>query len=322
MDRFEHFASNELVKNELNFVMDNDSLPHAIIIEGSKGTGKRTLAKIIAQYCICSSTEKKPCGICRDCMKAKTLLHPDIKIADGESDARSINVASIREIRSDAYILPNEAEKKVYLIFNCDKMNIQAQNAFLKVFEEPPQNVVFILTCLSAASLLETIRSRARILSLFPADENEAIETVERLLPETEKSDIISAVIKCSGNIGKSLEMLNDGSGGEERNIAEKIALSLVSAKKFELLKCSALISSDRAFADRVMTNLYEIFAEAVKIGAGAESENKIAKALSERITRKRLFVLMSKTDEAKRRIDRNINMNLFGAWFCSEMKI
>lgn len=322
MDRFEQFASNEYVKNELNSVMDNDSLPHGIIIEGAKGTGKQTIAKIIAQYCVCSSIEKRPCGICRDCIKAKALLHPDIKIVDGEADVRSINVASIREIRADAYILPNEAAKKVYLILNCDKMNVQAQNAFLKVFEEPPQNVVFVLTCLSAASLLETIRSRARILSLFPADESEAIEAIERLLPEMEKSDIISTVMKCGGNIGKSLEMLKNGSGSDEGNTAEKIALSLLSPKKFELLKCSALISSDRMYANRVMTNLYEIFAEAVRISAGASSENNIAKALSERITRKRLFVFMDKIDEAKKRIDRNINMNLFGAWFCSEMKI
>lgn len=322
MDRFADFASNTLVKNELNTVMDNNSLPHAIIIEGAEGTGKQTLAKIIAQYCVCSSSESKPCGLCRNCIKAKSLAHPDIKIVDGKADSRAINVASIREIRSDAYILPNEAPKKVYLILNCDKMLSQAQNAFLKVFEEPPKNVTFILTCKSATSLLETIRSRARILSLFPADKNEAITTVKRLLPETEESDIINAVIICGGNIGKSLEMLTNGEGTEEQLIAEQIAQSILLPKKLELLKCSAKLSSDRAFADRILTNLYEILAEAVKINAGVKSNNLSAKPLAERLTRKRLFELMDKVDEARYRIERNINMNLFGAWFCSEMRI
>lgn len=322
MDRFEHFASNESVKKELSFSMDNDTLPHAIIIEGAEGTGKRTLAGLIAQYCVCSSSGSKPCGVCRDCIKSKNLSHPDIKIADGKNDTRSFNTASIREIRADAYILPNEAAKKVYLILNCDKMMIQAQNAFLKVLEEPPKNVVFILTCNSAASLLETVRSRARIFSLFPADEKEAIATVERLSPESEKSDIINAVMKCGGNIGKALEMLSDNNGSEESNAAKKIALSLISSNKLELLKCSALISSDRVFAGHVMEKLYEILAEAVRIGAEANSENETAKALSDRITRKRLFALMDKVDNARYRIDRNINMSLFGAWFCSEMKI
>lgn len=322
MDRFEYFASNKLVKNELNTAMDTNSLPHAIIIEGAEGTGKKTLAKIIAQYCVCSSENSKPCGVCRNCIKAKALAHPDIKIADANEDSRLINVASIREIRSDSYIVPNEAEKKAYLILNCDKMLVQAQNAFLKVFEEPPKNVTFILTCKSASSLLETIRSRARILSLYPADENEAIKAVERLLPDTNKNDIINAVIKCGGNIGKSLELLTNGGGTEEQLIAEQIVQSILLSKKLELLKCSAKLSSDRAFADRVLVKIYEILAESVKITAGADSNNLSAKPLAERLTRRRLFELMDKVSEARYRIERNINMNLFGAWFCSEMKL
>lgn len=322
MDRFEHFVSNRLVKDELNTAMDNDSLSHAIIIEGAKGTGKQTIAKIIAQYCVCSSENSKPCGTCRNCLKAKALAHPDIKIVDGSADSRLINVASIREIRSDAYILPNEAEKKAYLILNCDKMLSQAQNAFLKVFEEPPKNVTFILTCKSSTSLLETIRSRARILSLFPADENEAVEAVERILPQAEKSDIINAVINCGGNIGNAVDILTNGGGTEEQLTAEQIAQSILLPKKLELLKCSAKLSSDRVFADKTLAKLYEILAEAVKINAGAESVNISAKPLAERLTRKRLFELMDKVDEARYRVERNINMNLFGAWFCSEMRI
>lgn len=322
MDRFEHFVSNRLVKDELNTAMDNDSLSHAIIIEGAKGTGKQTIAKIIAQYCVCSSENSKPCGTCLNCLKAKALAHPDIKIVDGSADSRLINVASIREIRSDAYILPNEAEKKAYLILNCDKMLSQAQNAFLKVFEEPPKNVTFILTCKSSTSLLETIRSRARILSLFPADENEAVEAVERILPQAEKSDIINAVINCGGNIGNAVDILTNGGGTEEQLTAEQIAQSILLPKKLELLKCSAKLSSDRVFADKTLAKLYEILAEAVKINAGAESVNISAKPLAERLTRKRLFELMDKVDEARYRVERNINMNLFGAWFCSEMRI
>lgn len=322
MDRFEHFASNRLVKDELNTAMDNDSLPHAIIIEGAKGTGKQTLAKIIAQYCVCSSENSRPCGTCRNCLKAKALAHPDIKIVDGSADSRLINVASIREIRSDAYILPNEAEKKAYLILNCDKMLSQAQNAFLKVFEEPPKDVTFILTCKSSTSLLETIRSRARILSLFPADENEAVEVIERILPQAEKSDIINAVINCGGNIGNAVDILTNGGDTEEQLIAEQIAQSILLPKKLELLKCSTKLSSDRTLADKTLSKLYEILAEAVKINAGAESVNISAKPLAERLTRKRLFELMDKVDEARYRVERNINMNLFGAWFCSEMRI
>lgn len=74
MERFENFVSNKLVKDELNTAMDANSLPHAIIIEGDEGTGKKTLAKIIAEYCVCSSDKTRPCGICKTALK-QNLLH-------------------------------------------------------------------------------------------------------------------------------------------------------------------------------------------------------------------------------------------------------
>ena len=74
MERFENFVSNKLVKDELNTAMDANSLPHAIIIEGDEGTGKKTLAKIIAEYCVCSSDKKDLVAYVKTALK-QNLLH-------------------------------------------------------------------------------------------------------------------------------------------------------------------------------------------------------------------------------------------------------
>ena len=112
------FAGNDEVKFELSEAMKNNTLPHALIIDGAKGTGKKTLARIIAQYCVCSSEEMRPCGVCAHCRKAEKNIHPDIMTSDGNNSGE-LNVEAIRSIRSSAYIKPNEARIKVYMLFNC-----------------------------------------------------------------------------------------------------------------------------------------------------------------------------------------------------------
>jgi hypothetical protein len=107
---------------------------------------------------------------------------PDIITVDREADRKEIYVDQIRELKSDAAILPNEAEKKVYIIKNAGSMNIMAQNALLKLLEEPPSHVALILITENAGLLLETVRSRCVELNLIPQETNGADEISEPVM--------------------------------------------------------------------------------------------------------------------------------------------
>ena len=76
--------------------------------------------------------------------------------------SRSFQMEEVRQIRDSASVMPNEAQTKVYILDRADNMTEQAQNALLKVLEEPPAHVMFLLTCTAASSLLPTVRSRRR----------------------------------------------------------------------------------------------------------------------------------------------------------------
>jgi len=91
-------------------------------------------------------------------------IHPDVIIIDKPGDKREIVVDQIRELRQDAYVMPNEAMQKAYLVNNADSMNINAQNAFLQLLEDPPAHAVFILSAENPAALLPTVRSRCSML--------------------------------------------------------------------------------------------------------------------------------------------------------------
>ena len=127
-----------------------EKLSHAYIVSSASEEEGLKQAVTLASKMLCSGMGKKPCGVCRDCRKIKAGVHPDLgfvrrSLDDKGNKKRDIQVDQIRDMGADAYVLPNEANGKVYIIEEAETMNESAQNAALKLFEEPPDGVHFIL---------------------------------------------------------------------------------------------------------------------------------------------------------------------------------
>ena len=166
---------NERVKEQLSRQEKERGLSHAYIISGPAGSGKHILANLLAAGMLCVSPGEKPCGQCAPCLKVKKGLHPDVSVVTGPEVGKPITVDQVRALRSDAYIRPNEGERKVYLLEGADQMNASAQNALLKLLEEGPRHAAFLLLARSSGALLETVRSRCEELSLIPAGQPDNI---------------------------------------------------------------------------------------------------------------------------------------------------
>ena len=136
---------------------------HAVMICGG-AEKRRARALELAQRCVCSDPDHAPCGVCRDCRKVQSGIHPDVipveHFIESANVSGQIGVNPIRDLRADAFIKPNEAAAKVYVIDNAQNMNGSAQNAMLKLLEEGPSYAAFLFLCDRAGALLETIRSR------------------------------------------------------------------------------------------------------------------------------------------------------------------
>jgi DNA polymerase-3 subunit delta' len=151
-------------------------LAHAYILSGPPGSGKHALAQRLAAAYVCSGSGERPCGSCSGCRKVKGGIHPDvIRLAPPEGK-RSILVDQVRALRGEAYIRPNEAQRKVFVIEDAQAMNESAQNALLKVLEDGPAYLAFLLLTEDAQQLLPTIRSRCETLSLVAAEEETALD--------------------------------------------------------------------------------------------------------------------------------------------------
>lgn len=236
------FVGNVLAKETLTTAVKSGRFPHAFIIEGEEGLGKKTFAKLLAAAAVCEQ-KNSPCGSCRTCELVKNNGHSDVLTYS--PDGATFKVDLVRKIRDNAFIYPIEAKRKVNILLDCDKMNDSAQNALLKVLEEPPSFMVFILICKSAAALLPTVRSRCVTITITHPDETEALNYIKKASGKPE-DEILSALQNTHYNIGKALQQLC----GAEDKIALKAAEFFVTIEKrdrLEALKILFTLEKDRA---------------------------------------------------------------------------
>lgn len=175
---------NDALKETLSRSIAGQRTSHAYLLEGGIGTGKTTLAFLTAAAMCCESSGKRPCMQCPSCRKLLRAQSPDLLLLGVESlpfaeDAsavppnaapltktRAIGVDAVRILRENIYIRPNDLDYKFYIIGHADRMTVSAQNALLKILEEPPEGAVFFLLCESRTALLPTVLSRVTWLSL------------------------------------------------------------------------------------------------------------------------------------------------------------
>ena len=204
---FETLLGNQRLKDNLITSLQQGRHSHFYLISGPAGSGKHTLAKLLAAAIFCGE-KQAPCLRCNACRKVLDGVHPDfITIEDPEH--KNVAVKIIRQFRDDMFILPNEAEYKVYLL--AQEMGVEGQNALLKVLEEPPSYGVFLLLTDNPEKLLPTVRSRCVELPLLPLDRKTMLGELHRWFPNADGQSIDAAVARSGGYLGQAIELLNTG---------------------------------------------------------------------------------------------------------------
>jgi len=241
---------NAQAKDSLGHAVENNTLPHAIIIEGPRGSGKKTLARqiVASQLCENRTNASMPLPCCR-CRACNLVLHDNavdvMRISRGEKS--TLGVDAVREAKQDMFLSSTEFDYKFYIFEDAHTMTVQAQNALLIVLEEPPPQVKIILLCESADALLTTVRSRARLIRM----NRFSFEEIEEWLGEhkpldiaryRQKNDVLRAILtEADGCIGAALALMDPKAEEEflkERQTADLLLRAMASRSFTEL--CSA----------------------------------------------------------------------------------
>ncbi|MCI5735803.1 MAG: DNA polymerase III subunit [Eubacterium sp.] len=314
-----NFIGNEKVIDRLSKLLESGRFPHALIIEGEEGIGKKTLARDLACALVCRG-EDKPCGECSQCKKAMSGIHPDISEYIPSGTANSFHVDTVRNIINDAYVQPNEADYKVYILANAHCMNPNAQNALLKILEEPPKYVVFILTTESKSALLSTVLSRSVCVSLEGVDIGRAANYITSHCEGVDYNTAKKTAETFNGNIGKAISSLQDSKTSELVDVCNKICKALASSNEYEMLTLCSAFQKDRqgvVFACDLLKNIFRDALFAGDVSEHISGQEESAALLKSSLSRQSLVKLMSTCDELKSMALSNANNALLITKFC-----
>ena len=268
------FIGNRRMVDILKRAIAQDRLPHAMIFAGPAGVGKCTLALLTAQAlnCLeskdgvpcgqcsvcrrilayiesrhreCSKGGKSPCGACAVC-QARNRRHPDIHLIEPEKKTL-ISIDQVRKVIDEVAFQPLEARYRVVILDPADQMKAEGQNSLLKTLEEPPSRTIMILIATNPYLLLETIRSRARILHFgeIPREEIAQYLVQQEEMPEI---DANLAAALSSGSLAAALEF----DTAEYRDIREsalEFVTLLLERRSFSAVSAlAAKVTKDKAF--------------------------------------------------------------------------
>lgn len=290
---FENKEYDAKFKELISSAFDSGRLPHAIILEGANATKRLEFASLLAKALVCREDAKivRPCGKCPDCLKAESGSHVDIKIVEGKNKSKTVSVEDIRNVRSDAYVVPNEAERKVYIITSAHKMNETAMNAFLKVLEEPPSYVNFILECEDKAMLLQTVKSRCAAFRLGDLTDDSVTK--------------------------KKLEASFEN--------AVKIAKAISSDSEIEMMKTLGMFEKDKDALKLALEEVVLILRDSIALKSGAVNclsrNRETANELASSMTTEKIIKASAIVNDALQGMQYYANHNLLLARLSSQLK-
>lgn len=176
-------------------------LGQAYIIHGAGGMGKKTVMRYILSLVMCDNNSS--CGVCPSCKSLEAGAHPDVVQLKRPEGRASIGVDSVRSALSEVYIRPVVAGYKAVVVHEAHLLTAEAQNAMLKIIEEPPDKVVFFLLCDTLAPILQTVLSRSVTVNLKPLSVAELRQITGSEAREFE-------LHYCMGNPGRLKALVSD----------------------------------------------------------------------------------------------------------------
>jgi DNA polymerase-3 subunit delta' len=291
---------------------------HAYLFTGPQGVGRKTLAIRFAQALNCPTpvAPGQPCRKCLTCRRIESLQHPDLTVVQAGQEGQVLRIEQVRELQHNLSLAPYDGHYRIAMVLRFEEAHPSAANAMLKTLEEPPPQVVVLLTANSAESLLPTIVSRCELLRLRPVSVEETSLGLQSLrgFPK-ETADRLAHI--SGGRPGYALRLFEQPGLLEARQAALDDLLELLSASRRERFAFVAG-SLDNKTDLRNELQVWLTFWRDVLVTASGLSDSMInldyalqVKYLAQQIGMHSAESYVKSTEDTLERMDRNVNLRL-----------
>lgn len=302
---------NKYILDSVESMQKSGRLSHGFLLYGDRGLGKKTIAGRIASMLVATSDHPA------DRIDPKS--YPDIIWAEHSGVKQGFSAETVRSICQDAFLAPNNGERKVYIFDDCDNISSAAQNALLKLIEEPPDFTYFIFTARTKDVLLPTVLSRIISLGATECSENDTMKAI--LWEGFSEEEANEAALRFPGNIGKCIEYLNGGELKQAADMAAEILEASVLRQEYRLLKAVYKLEGSRTLAQEALRlcglSLRDCLSIRLEAGETAGCCRELSADLAAKISinkARKLYALMRDTAEE---LDTNVQVSLALSAFC-----
>jgi len=297
----------------IDYILKTNNLAHNYLFYGQKHLGKETLAKKFSQAVLCS--KRKGSSYCSDCLSCQYFskhIHPDFFYLTGEGKS-SLGIDQIRNLKQFFNSKPVLSKYKVALIVQGDKMTLQAFNALLKLFEEPPPYSLIIITANDLTRFPLTVLSRAQVLRFSLPDRKQILSWLEG--EKRNIQDLALLLFLSSAQPGMIIQFLEDKS--KINSFKESISKSLSVLKKRNLENTLSYFQGNKSVDskfDHLIWALRIALYNKLKLGDFLPDSFKKEQV---DFSLKDLYFLIQKAFQSKIHLEQNVNPNLVVGDFC-----
>ena len=249
---YNNIVGNTKIKNYLNEQIKNRNILHSYLFIGTEAIGKLMIAKEFSKDILCLNEKSDFCN-CKSCISIEGNNHPDFCIINEQSE--TIKIDQIRHLTNKILEKPILSEKKIYIVNDCEKMTVEAQNCLLKTLEEPPEFAVLILIVSNENLLLNTIKSRCMKIKFSDISNEEMKEYCEKYLNYANIT--LNRIKSFNGSIGTAIKFKENE---EEYNQIEKLIDDMRNSDIATILqKAKIIYNKERIieFLDYMINYLY-----------------------------------------------------------------